>query len=124
METPNISSLEDLVKSGFKHLGLDSFTVRVEQSSFGQYHFMLATTRDGFDIRSSRSIKDVFDYVFKPIFESVEKSNFIQDALAEMRLEVKELLDKQKKLEAEIERLKPFESYFKVQYELNHGEKK
>lgn len=115
--------LKDYIEALKNHLGFKLFTVEVTQ--LAQYSFDPAY-RISFDYNLSidrdAKEKQTVEDICKPIFKDVENSDLVKQLTSDYLSQVSKLTATVETLQKEVERLKPFETYYNLHYKMSHGE--
>lgn len=116
--------LQLFFKNFCDHVGLNSGEVDVAYSNYKKSIYL----RWGIEVDYLRTLstenpKEFFDKVFVPIIKNIENSEAVKNALYELDKKNLELEEKLKFLQLEINKLKPFETYYNLHFKMTHGDK-
>lgn len=116
-------ALTELFKEYCYYVGLHDFKIDVVTSAEKPELIVRFTKFIDFLDISLLNTSQLMDKILKPVINSVKESGAVKDALFDLEENIKFLKEQVQNQDKEINRLKEFEVYYNMKYNLNHGKK-
>lgn len=115
-----IDSYKDIVKGILEHIGFAHWTIDTYSNTYDSGYSVIMTRSlnvNTIDIRD----KEALISKVRVIADEIRNSPLVKEELSKLQSELSYQMDVQIKDKAEIERLKPYEAYYKQHFLMTHG---